>query len=232
MTEININDLLLYEDDDLIAINKPSGVLSIEDGYDRNKFNLRSALNKTYGKIWTVHRLDKDTSGVIIFAKNKESHRELNLSFMNRETEKNYRSIVCGYPIWDSFEINLQLKVNGDREHRTVHDPIYGKPACTRIIKITNNDQYTFMDIFPTTGLTHQIRAHLSTIGFPILGDWLYWHCCELNKIADSAHIYLFLHALSLKFNHPVLKEPMHITAPLPIFFSEKLEFLKFINKC
>ena len=79
MIEINLKEILLYEDDDLIAINKPSGILSIEDGYDRNKFNLRSALKKIYGSIWTVHRLDKDTSGVIIFAKNMESHRQLNL---------------------------------------------------------------------------------------------------------------------------------------------------------
>ena len=101
MTEINLKEILLYEDDDLVAINKPSGVLSIEDGYDRNKFNLRTALKKTYGNIWAVHRLDKDTSGVIIFAKNQESHRQLNLSFMNRETEKNYRSIVYGFPIME-----------------------------------------------------------------------------------------------------------------------------------
>jgi len=78
MTEINLNELLLYEDDDLVVINKSSWILSIEDGYDRNKFDLRSALKIIDGNIWTVHRLDKDTSGVIIFAKNKESHRELN----------------------------------------------------------------------------------------------------------------------------------------------------------
>lgn len=227
MNDINLKEILLFEDDDLIAINKPSGILSIEDGYDRNKFNLRSALKKTYGSIWTVHRLDKDTSGVLIFAKNKESHRQLNISFSNHETEKNYRSIVNGFPIWDSFEINLPLKVNGDRNHRTVFDPLKGKPACTRISKLKNNDQYSYMDIFPTTGLTHQIRAHLSAIGFPIFGDRLYWRFCELNKISKFAQTDFLLHALSLKFNHPSSKEPMHITAPLPFLFSEMLTILK-----
>ena len=138
MTEINLKEILLYEDDDLIAINKPSGVLSIEDGYDKTKYNLRSELKKIYGKIWAVHRLDKETSGVIIFAKNQESHRQLNLSFLNRETEKNYRGIVNGFPIWDTFEINLPLKVNGDRNHRTIYDPFNGKPASTRINRIIN----------------------------------------------------------------------------------------------
>jgi len=223
MNEFNLKEILLYEDDSLIAINKPSGVLSIEDGYDKNKFNLRTKLIKTYGKIWTIHRLDKNTTGVIIFAKNQESHRQLNLSFSNRETEKNYRSIVNGLPIWDTFEITLPLKVNGDRDHRTVFDPTNGKPACTKLHKLSCTDLYTYMDVFPSTGLTHQIRAHLSAIGFPIFGDKLYWHCCELSKIPNRSQPNLFLHALSLRFIHPVSKEPMQITAPLPYKFSEML---------
>ena len=232
MTEINLKEILLYEDGDLIAINKPSGVLSIEDGYDRNKFDLRSKLRKTYGSIWTVHRLDKDTSGVIIFAKNQESHRQLNLSFLNRETQKNYRCIVNGFPIWNAFELNLPLKVNGDRNHRTIFDPIHGKPANTRINKIISNDLFTYLDIFPTTGLTHQIRAHLSVIGFPIFGDRLYWRLCEINKNSNLEQTKFFLHALSLKFNHPVSKELMHISAPLPFLFSEMLKKLKLLDNC
>jgi len=227
MTEISLKEILLYEDDDLVAINKPSGVLSIEDGYDTDKYNLRTILKRTYGHIWTVHRLDKDTSGVIIFAKNQEAHRQLNLSFMNRDSEKNYRSIVYGFPIWDSYEIKLPLKVNGDRKHRTIYDPVNGKPALTKIIRLFNTDFYTYMDIFPSTGLTHQIRAHLSTIGLPILGDKLYWRCCEINKDSGPEQLVFFLHAFSLKFFHPSSKVPMLITAPLPFRFSEELINLK-----
>jgi len=229
MSEIILKEILLYEDDDLLVINKPSGILSIEDGFDRNKYNLRSALKKTYGNIWTVHRLDKDTSGVIIFAKNQESHRQLNLSFSNRIIEKNYRSIVIGFPFWDSIEIKLPLKINGDRKHRTIFDPTYGKPAFTRIVKIINNDQFAYMDVFPTTGLTHQIRAHLSTIGFPILGDSLYWRCCEIINYSESERLAFFLHARSIKFYHPSSKELMLISAPLPYLFSEMLKKLKFL---
>lgn len=227
MIDTVLKDILIYEDDDLVVINKPSGVLSIEDGYDKDKFNLRSALRTIYGSIWAIHRLDKDTSGVILFAKNQASHRELNISFSNRETEKNYRAIVNGYPIWNSFEIILPLKVNGDRSHRTIYDPIQGKPARTRINKVINNAQFAYMDIFPTTGLTHQIRAHLSAIGLPIFGDRLYWRCCQLTDFLKFEQKDFFLHAHSLKFLHPISKESMHFTAPLPILFSEKLTDLK-----
>ncbi len=206
MNEIEIKKILLFEDDDLIAINKPSGALSIEDGYNSEKTNLRSTLKSIYGSIWAVHRLDKNTSGVILFAKNKDAHRQLNNSFFNHEVEKNYRGIVNGFPIWNSIEVNFSLRINGDRKHRTVLDQYLGRSACTRINRIINNDMYSYLDIFPKTGLTHQIRAHLSAIGLPLLGDKLYEHCCPINKISRSVPSELFLHALSLNVNHPSSK--------------------------
>ena len=232
MVKFNLKDSILYEDNDLIAINKPSGILSIEDGYDKNKLNLRSVLREQYGSIWAVHRLDKDTSGVILFAKNEESHRQLNSSFSNREIKKNYRGIINGFPIWNSIEIDLPLKVNGDRKHRTIIDPSNGKPACTQINKITNCDNFTYVDIFPTTGITHQIRAHLSTIGFPIYGDSLYWRCCEVKKLSKADQSNFFLHAKSIEFDHPFLKEQMIISAPLPDLFTNMLLKLKLILNC
>jgi len=232
MTEFILKEKILYEDNDLIAINKPSGVLSIEDGYDRNKLNLRTTLNKAYGKIWTVHRLDKYTSGVILFAKKKESHRQLNLSFANREPEKNYRAIVNGFPVWDSFDINLPLKVNGDRDHRTIFDPVNGKPASTRIIRLSSTERYSYFDIFPSSGLTHQIRAHLSASGFPIFGDRLYWYCCDANGKSDFPFSNFFLHALSITFRHPVLNKHIQISAPMPLLFSTMLDELKLCKNC
>lgn len=198
-------------------------MLSIEDGYDSQKANLRSVLRDTYRTIWAVHRLDMDTSGVIIFAKNEESHRELNSSFSNREVLKNYRGIVYGFPIWDSFEIKLPLRINGDRKHRTVVDLKKGKTAFTQLIKLQSNNGFSYIDIFPKTGLTHQIRAHLSAIGFPIFGDYLYWRCCKLNIISKIPQKNFFLHAMSLNFAHPISKKPMFIYASLPFLFTEML---------
>ncbi len=236
MNDFNFNKLILYEDEELIALNKPSGLLSIEDGYDIKKINLRSVLRKSYGAIWAVHRLDKDTSGVIIFAKNEDSHRNLNSSFSNRETIKNYRGIINGLPIWESYEISLPLKINGDRKHRTVIDLNNGKPAFTQFNKLNSQGDYSYLDIYPRTGLTHQIRAHLSAIGFPILGDYLYWRCCEIKQFVkitqEPVFESYFLHAYSLKFTHPILKKQMLITAPLPISFSQMLIKLQINFKC
>ncbi len=91
MTDFKLKNITLFEDDHLIVLNKPAGLLSIEDGYDGKKENLRSILRVSFGAIWAVHRLDKDTSGVIVFAKDENSHRNLNASFSNREVIKNYR---------------------------------------------------------------------------------------------------------------------------------------------
>src|SRR4030042_6433228 len=107
MNDFKLHDHLLFEDAEIIALNKPSGLLSIEDGYDLKKVNLRTILRDTYGAIWAVHRLDKGTSGVIIFAKNENAHRSLNSSFSNRDTLKNYRGFVNGLPVWESYEMVL-----------------------------------------------------------------------------------------------------------------------------
>jgi tRNA pseudouridine32 synthase / 23S rRNA pseudouridine746 synthase len=236
MNEINLKEIILFEDDSLIVLNKPAGLLSIEDGYDNKKINLRSALREFYGSIWAVHRLDKDTSGVIIFAKDAYSHRVLNNSFSNRETKKSYRSIINGLPIWDSYEIKLPLQVNGDRKHRTIVDLINGKPAYTQFNILNSRDAYSYLEICPKTGLTHQIRAHLSSIGFPILGDSLYCHYCEINyfeNIYQSQKLgSYFLHAYSLKFFHPISKLPMLITASLPFSFNQMLDNLKLNFNC
>lgn len=231
MDNLSFREIILFEDEYLIAINKPAGLLSIEDGYDTKKINLRSILRDTYGAIWAVHRLDKYTSGVIIFAKDKNSHRKLNSSFSMRGTTKNYRGIINGVPIWNSYEISLPLRIDGDKKHRTIVDISNGKSAFTSFITLSSQGNYSYLDIFPRTGLTHQIRAHLSAIGFPILGDALYWRCCKFTKNMDftPSHHYerYFLHAYSLKFAHPISNDLMTITTPLPISFTQSLSILK-----
>jgi tRNA pseudouridine32 synthase/23S rRNA pseudouridine746 synthase len=236
MIEFNLKEIILYEDDHLIVLNKPAGLLSIEDGYDKNKINLRSILREVYGKIWVVHRLDKNTSGVIVYAKNENSHRKLNDTFASHANIKNYRGIINGIPIWNSYEITLPLKINGDKKHRTIIDLSDGKPALTSITKLNTQDLYSYLDIFPHTGFTHQIRSHLSAIGFPILGDDLYWRCCKLKKnYGLTQNLFFegyFLHAYSLKFIHPASNELMNVTAPIPISFIDMLSTLKLSLNC
>jgi len=125
-----VNSLhILYQDQYYISIDKPSGLLTIPDGYDRNLPNLKSMLIDEFGSVWTVHRLDKETSGVIIFALSADAHKKLSVEFEERKIIKEYRALITG--VLDSKNVNvaLPLRVNGDRRHRTVVDQVNGKPS-------------------------------------------------------------------------------------------------------
>ena len=124
---------VLYSDRWIVVINKPAGLLSIQDGYDRIAPHVRSLLDPKFGRCLVVHRLDKETSGTLLLARTKDAHRNLNIQFEKRMISKEYRAITSGKPASDEFEINLPLRVNGDRRHRTIIDFTNGKPASSFI---------------------------------------------------------------------------------------------------
>lgn len=208
---------ILFEDDHLIVLNKPSGLLSIEDGYNPALPNLRGMLNAKYGRIWAVHRLDKLASGVILFAKDAPTHKELNGYFLSREVKKTYRAIVHGYPGWDQKLINLPLKIDGDRRHRTIVNLKTGKEALTEIRVTKRSKQFAHFKIQPLTGYTHQIRAHCAAIGHPILGDRLYFRACEIQDLPILEAIYL--HAQKTAIPDQKTGEIRAFIAPLPDYF-------------
>ncbi|BBB48467.1 RluA family pseudouridine synthase [Pelolinea submarina] len=224
---MNFNDFVLFNDDDIIVLNKPSGWLSIPDGYDPAQPNLKLALAQEFGRIWVVHRLDKLTSGVILYAKNEDAHRALNEQFSRRIPTKNYRAVCHGFPVWEEKTIRIPLRVNGDRYHRTVPDEILGKPAISRVVLRHKCERHSALDIFPKTGLTHQIRAHLSAYGLPIVGDPLYWRASQMKEKFNSnspiSYPYLFLHAYSLEILHPREQKPMQFIAPVPAYMQDFL---------
>ncbi len=128
---MEISNLILWSDSTLVAVNKPAGLLTIADGYNPTLPYLSQMLQSLFEKVWVIHRLDKDTSGVLLFALNAEAHQHLNRQFQLRETSKEYHALVLGNPDWEHKTISLPLIVNGDRDHRTVVNLSAGKPATT-----------------------------------------------------------------------------------------------------
>jgi tRNA pseudouridine32 synthase/23S rRNA pseudouridine746 synthase len=213
---------MLFRDDYLLAVNKPAGLPTLPDGYDKSAPCLFNLLKQQFGRVWVVHRLDKETSGVIVFARTAEVHRALNIAFDSREVHKVYRAIVIGIPQWDVHTTALPLRPDGDRRHRTVIDQQQGKPAVTHLRVIERFAQHTLVEAQPETGRTHQIRAHLAALDLPLAGDALYGGKDTTGLIARTA-----LHACSIELQHPVLHNALHIEAPYPLDFLQALRQLR-----
>lgn len=221
---MNIRSFILFEDDDLIIVNKPGGLLSIQDGYNADLPCVKNLLDELYSRVWIVHRLDKNTSGILVFAKNQSAHRDLNIQFSNRQIVKEYQACMHGVPLWDQRLIKMPLKINGDRRHRTIPDLKNGKNAVTSFIILKRSRLSCMMKISPKTGLTHQIRTHASLLGFPIIGDNLYWRLGSMNLPNNYQYPYapdkLYLHAASIEFFHPSTQRRVSFHAPLPEYFN------------
>ena len=221
---MDIKSRIIFDDKDLVIVNKPSGMLSIPDGYNPDLPCVKNALANLFGRIWTVHRLDKKTSGILVFAKNKSAHRELNIQFSRHQIHKEYRARVHGVPVWDRKTIDIPLKVNGDRRHRTVPDSQNGKAAKSTFYVIERLEKTCMMKVVPETGLTHQIRSHSSCLGFPIFGDDLYWRQGNFQESYSYQYPFpqdkLYLHAISISFKHPSLGKNMTFKTPLPDYFN------------
>jgi tRNA pseudouridine32 synthase/23S rRNA pseudouridine746 synthase len=215
--ERNPETLLLYSDPSLLVINKPAGLLSLPDGYDKTLPHLRSILEPSFGRLWIVHRLDRETSGIIVLARSADAHRHLNTQFQEHQASKLYHALVLGHPPWENLTIDDPLRPDGDRRHRTVIDPMRGKSAVTELRVLRCFEGYSLLEAAPLTGRPHQIRAHLKHVGYPILADPLYGnptHPCHMLLPR------LGLHALSLTLIHPKTEETLKFEAPYPKDFA------------
>jgi RluA family pseudouridine synthase len=224
ISKTDVSKWIIYQDENLLAVNKPSGFLTIPGGFSTDTPVLKPLLEGVFGELWTIHRLDKDTSGIILFARNAKAHSHLNQQFDRRQVSKEYRAIVYGVPEWKTFDVNQPLLVNGDRSHRTIPSS-RGKPAFTAIKVLHHFPCFTYLSAHPKTGLTHQIRAHLSSISFPILADELY---AKKNILPDDYSIIsrLALHAYQIQFEHPVSLDKTILCAPIPDDFRSALDQL------
>ncbi len=206
---------IIHEDDQILVINKPANLPVLPDGWDKEAPYLIKMLEEKYPKVWTVHRIDKITSGIIIFALTAEAHRSLNIQFEKHQVEKKYHAITVGAPGWSEKITKFPLRVNVGHKHRTMVDNKNGVRSETRLKVLKWDQASALIEAMPMTGRTHQIRVHLYALGFPLLGDVLY-SAPETDAIARPA-----LHAYSLAFTHPTTNEPMTCTAPYPDDFEQ-----------
>jgi len=229
-SEVSIPQLL-YQDEDFIVINKTPGLLSVPDGYHPNLPHLKSVLEPIYSDLWIVHRLDKDTSGVMLLARNAEAHRNFNTIFRERQIEKKYHGLVTPVPDWRTKDITLPLQTNADRKHRTRVNPTAGKEARS-ICKVEKTFELgVLMEIQILTGITHQIRAHLRQFDLALFGDSLYSAGLPDQPLSVSRTM---LHARSIAFLHPTTGQPMDFTASYPDDFRDaytSLQTTRFENE-
>ena len=231
-TEIKPQDIpvsVIYEDNDIIVVNKPKGMVvhpanGNPDGTLVNAIlNMcKDSLSGIGGKLrpGIVHRLDKDTSGLIIIAKNDKAHINISEQIKNRSVTKKYIALVRGVLPDNEATIDMPIaRSKKDRKKMAVDKD--GKEAVTHFKVIKRYSKYTLIEVKIDTGRTHQIRVHMAHIGYPIVGDMVYSN--GKNEFGIEGQM---LHSKSLDFMHPITGKKIHLEAPLPEYFEKVLKRL------
>lgn len=202
---------ILREDDDLIVVNKPSGLLSVPGKAAEHGDCVQTRLLETHPNALLVHRLDMDTSGVMIFAANQRAQRHLGLQFERRQLKKSYTALIWGRPTQDSGHVTLPLIVDWPNRplQKVCHET--GKTAETAWTVLERHQNNTRVWLEPKTGRSHQLRVHMNALGHPILGDRFYAH-----PEALAAAPRLCLHASELSLRHPTGGDWTTITTATP----------------
>ncbi len=202
---------LIYADADLLVVSKPSGMLSVPGRGEEKQDCLVKRVQVDYPDALIVHRLDCDTSGLLVLARGKLMHRRLSIQFQERQVDKRYVAVVAGKLTPTAGEVNLPLIVDWPNRplHKVDHD--IGKPSLTlyRVVAYDADEDSSRVELTPETGRTHQLRVHMQALGHPILGDSLYADPASRAK-ADR----LLLHAEYLAFQHPESGKRLEFNCP------------------
>ncbi len=229
---------ILFEDNDIVVIDKPAGMLTIPDRFSPAE-NLRALLSSKYGQIFVVHRLDRETSGVLVFAKNAEAHRNLSIQFENHTVTKIYSAVISGQLAEDELSIDIPLMP--DPVHKGLMRPsARGKDSLTIMKVIERYRIATHVECDLRTGRQHQIRVHSASIGHPLLVDSLYGKSeafllstikrrYNLQKNEEEKPIIsrITLHSKTLGFKHPSTGADVEFTSELPKDFKALLSVLR-----
>jgi len=198
----------VHADDHVLVVDKPSGLLSVPGRYLKDSVLHRVIFD--YPDVSVVHRLDLDTSGLLVLARSKHAARDLSGQFRDRQVEKQYVAVVWGELAQDG-EIGLPLSADPERRPRHRVDPEHGKEAITAYEVIASGPDASRLRLRPRTGRSHQLRVHLAHIGHPILGCDLYAHDEALHAAPR-----LLLHASRLGFAHPGSGQPVAFASEPP----------------
>lgn len=201
---------VIHRDADILVLDKPSGLLSVPGRDPALSDSLATRVQKQFPQALMIHRLDKDTSGVVLMSLNRKAHAKIAAQFENRTTEKSYIAVVWGTVADDEGLIDLPLAIDPDNKPRHRVDRDNGKPAQTRWQVLERGENTTRLRLFPLTGRTHQLRVHMKAIGHVMLGDEFY-----ADGAALSAADRLLLHAEELAFRHPDGRD-VKFTIPCP----------------
>ncbi|HJV25766.1 MAG TPA: RluA family pseudouridine synthase [Aromatoleum sp.] len=206
---------ILYSDDALIVADKPAGLLSVPGRGEHLRDCLAVRVQALFADALIVHRLDRDTSGLIVLARGAEMHRRMSMAFEKRTVGKRYLAQVHGHVDHEGGEIDLPLIVDWENRPRQMVDPVRGRRALTRYRVLAREgagvDAISRVELEPVTGRSHQLRVHLMTIGHAILGDSLY-----APPESAERHPRLHLHAARIEFMHPQTQQPMSFESCVP----------------
>jgi tRNA pseudouridine32 synthase / 23S rRNA pseudouridine746 synthase len=206
-----VDTRVVYADETMIVIDKPAGLLSVPGRGEEKADCAASRLQANYPDALAVHRLDMATSGLLLFARSKDVHRELSGLFARGEVAKRYVADVWGAPSPNSGEIDLPLIADWPRRPLQKVDRAIGKPSRTLYQTLSATSLAARLLLTPLTGRSHQLRVHLAEIGHPILGDEFYAHAA-----AFRARPRLALHASGLRFFHPFTNDLIDLSSPCP----------------
>ncbi len=204
---------ILYEDEDMLVLSKPGGLLTVAGKLEEHSDCLEARALESYPTARVVHRLDMDTSGVIVLALNKPALARLSMQFEKRQTSKVYIAELYGLLEPDSGTVDLPLICDWPNRPKQMVCHERGKQAMTNweVLDRNYDRKTTRIKLMPITGRSHQLRVHMVTLGYPILGDNIYAH-----DTAYTASPRLMLHAEYLSINHPTTNEPLEFTCPAP----------------
>lgn len=201
--------VILYQDDDIVVINKPGGLLSVPGKAPEHYDSAWSRLARVLPTTRVVHRLDMATSGLLVFALNKPAQAALQRQFEKRVVAKSYRARVWGQPPAQEGSVDAPLRCDWPNRPRQMVDYEEGRNALTHYRVLQQHPQWADVELTPVTGRSHQLRVHMQLLGNPILGDKFY-----AGGAAFAAADRLLLHAERIQFSHPLSGEPMSFACP------------------